>query len=125
MPRNRLLGRDGDSGFVTRQFSQTPKPFTYQLPPAGRSKKMGTVFGVKRIGMAAAFAGIYTCAFFGITNFFHWYFNRQFLYEELVIDQGYYMYDWVGNALGTVTMAAVIFTFEIARLFAARKAMPR
>ena len=86
---------------------------------------MGTVFGVKRIGMAAAFAGIYTCAFFGITNFFHWYFNRQFLYEELVIDQGYYMYDWVGNALGTVTMAAVIFTFEIARLFAARKAMPR
>ena len=86
---------------------------------------MGKVFTGKRMGLAALYAGIYAGIFFGITNFFHWYFTRQFLYEELIGDASYYMYDWVGNALGTATMAAVVFALEVIRLIATRKAMPQ
>lgn len=81
-------------------------------------------FSVKNIGKAAAFTFLYTCLFLGITNFFHWYFTRQFLYEELITDKGYYMYDWVGNALGTVAMAVAAFAMEMLRLLTTKRAAP-
>jgi hypothetical protein len=58
--------------------------------------------------------------FFVLSNFFYWYFNRTFLYAELMGDTGYLIYEWLGNALTTVTMAILLFCIEFCRSFFGR-----
>lgn len=67
------------------------------------------------IGRAAGFAMVYTALLFLLTNFFYWYFTRTFLYAELFDDAGYYMYDWLGNAVATVAMLICCFAIELLR----------
>ena len=69
----------------------------------------------KLIGTTLFFTLFYTALFFFVSNYLHWYFNGEFLYEELVGDTSYYMYNWLGNLLTTVTMVVVIFLSEFLR----------
>lgn len=64
---------------------------------------------------SSGIAVFYTILFFAITNFWYWYFNRQFLYGELFGDAGYYMYDWLPNTVATITMFICFGGFELMR----------
>lgn len=69
----------------------------------------------KIIGGALLVAFFYTLLFFFVSNYSHWYFNGEFLYEELLGDTGYLMYNWLDNTVTTVAMVALIFLSECVR----------
>ena len=69
----------------------------------------------KWIGASLFFTCLYILLFFSVSNYFHWYFNREFLYAELIGDASYYMYNWLGNLLTTISMAVIIFVSELIR----------
>jgi hypothetical protein len=82
------------------------------------NKRQGeTMSKTKLIATTLFFTFFYTSLFFFISNYLHWYFNGEFLYDELVGDGTYYMYNWIGNLLTTVTVAVVIFFSELIRNF--------
>ena len=82
-------------------------------------KKIFPVF--RSLGHALSFTLLYTLFFFVITNAVYWYFNKRFLYAELFSDQGYYMFEWVGNLIATMMMAGCALIIEMIRYVAGRK----
>jgi hypothetical protein len=75
----------------------------------------------KWIGASLFFTCLYTLLFFSVSNYFHWYFNREFLYAELIGEASYYMYNWLGNLLTTISMSVIIFIAELIRSRASYK----
>ena len=69
----------------------------------------------KWIGKTLIFSCFYTLLFFCVSNYLHWYFNGEFLYAELLGETGYYLYNWLGNIVTTVTMAVILFVSELLR----------
>ncbi len=75
-------------------------------------------------GLSAFFALVYAGLFFALSNGSYWYFTHSFLYAELVDNPGYYLYDWLWNAVGTIAVLVCAFIIEFLRgLFRRRKSV--